>query len=57
MFQPGIAVPAGDAIGISGQNDRGAVQFYGYLVPATSVPRHAFTAGMGRASVAIRPTR
>jgi hypothetical protein len=34
VFQPGIAIPAGDAAGI-----------------------HAVTAGLGRASVAIRPTR
>lgn len=57
VFQPGIAIPAGDAVGISGQNDRGAVQFYGYLVPASTVPRHAVTAGLGHASVAIRPKR
>ena len=53
VFQPGIAIPAGDAIGISGQNDMGAAQIYGYLVPASSVPKKAFTAGTGRASLKL----
>jgi len=38
VFQPGIAIPAGDGIGVLGENDRGAVQIYGYLVPAGAVP-------------------
>ena len=54
VFQPGIAIPAGDAIGISAQNDIGAVQIYGYLVPGSAVPKHTLTAGLGRAPVAIR---
>jgi hypothetical protein len=54
VFQPGIAIPAGDAIGLSSQNDSGAVQIYGYLVPASAVPKHAVTAGSGRVKVAVR---
>jgi hypothetical protein len=57
VFQPGIAIPAGDAIGLFGQNDSGAVQIYGYLVPASTVRRHAATAGLGRVSLNLRPTR
>jgi hypothetical protein len=37
-FNPGIPVPAGDALGISGSNDDGDVLIYGYLVPAAAVP-------------------
>ena len=54
VFQPGIAIPAGDAIGLSGQNDSGAVQIYGYLVPASAVAKNAVTAGAGRIKVALR---
>jgi hypothetical protein len=50
VFQPGIVIPSGDAIGLIGQNDSGAVQIYGYLVPASTVG-HAATAGLGRAAV------
>jgi hypothetical protein len=57
VFQPGIAIPAGDAIGVSGQNDSGAVQIYGYLVPSSAVPARAVTAGLGRTSVNLRPGR
>ncbi len=57
VFQPGIAIPAGDAIGFSEQNDSGAVQIYGYLVPASSVPRAAVTAGMGHLKLKLPRTR
>jgi hypothetical protein len=52
VFQPGVAIPAGDAIGLDGQNDRGAVQIYGYLVPASAV-RHATTTEQGRVSLTL----
>ena len=57
VFQPGIAIPAGDAIGLASQNDSGAVQIYGYLVPASAVPRHAATAGARRVPVEPRSLR
>jgi len=38
VFQPGIAVPAGDAIGMASFNNLGTAEFYGYLVPAGAVP-------------------
>jgi hypothetical protein len=53
VFQPGIAIPAGDAIGLSGQNDSGAVQIYGYLVPASAVKANAATSGLGRISLKL----
>ncbi len=38
-FQPGIPVPAGDAIGANNFNNTfGAAALYGYLVPAAAVP-------------------
>ena len=40
-FQPGIAVPGGDALGNETLNDAGSVQIYGYLVPKTDVPANA----------------
>jgi hypothetical protein len=40
-FQPGIAVPAGDAVGMTGDNESGTVILYGYLVPAAAVPAGA----------------
>jgi hypothetical protein len=40
-FDPGIAVPAGDAVGGQGVNGQGAVALYGYLVPAADVPASA----------------
>lgn len=49
VFQPGIAIPAGDAIGLSGP-DNGGIEIYGYLVPTSEVPQHAATAGSGRTS-------
>ncbi len=52
VYQPGIAIPAGDAIGVrSSGDDHGGVEIYGYLVPASEVPRHAVTAGSGRISL------
>ena len=44
-FQPGIAIPAGDAIGMYDLHDGGAAVIYGYLVPAADVPRHPAAAG------------
>jgi hypothetical protein len=43
VFSPGIAVPAGDAIGLAEGNENGAVEFYGYLVPAAAVPAGILT--------------
>ncbi len=43
VFSPGIAVPAGDAIGLAEGNEDGAVEFYGYLVPAAAVPAGILT--------------
>ena len=37
VFDPGIPVPAGDAIGLGGSNDNGVAFVYGYLVPAAAV--------------------
>ena len=45
VFQPGIAIPAGDALGLGANADLGGVIIYGYLVPASEVPPHAATAG------------
>jgi hypothetical protein len=45
VFQPGIAIPAGDAIGLWSDDDIGGVVIYGYLVQASEVPPHAVTAG------------
>jgi hypothetical protein len=36
VFPSGIVVPAGDALGLAQLNDSGAVQIYGYLVPASA---------------------
>jgi hypothetical protein len=41
VFVPGIAVPAGSAIGLEGPNDVGTALLYGYLVPAAAVPASA----------------
>jgi hypothetical protein len=37
-FQPGIPVPAGDAVGGVADNNSGSMEFYGYLVPKADVP-------------------
>lgn len=37
-LSPGIAVPAGDALGVAESNDTGTLQVFGYLVPAADVP-------------------
>jgi hypothetical protein len=39
VFSPGIPVPAGDALGQIEGNDGGVTLVYGYLVPASAVPR------------------
>lgn len=43
-FDPGIAVPAGDAVGGASSGDSGSTVLYGYLVPARDVPASAATA-------------
>jgi hypothetical protein len=40
-FQPGVPVPAGDAVGLVGSNSAGSTEFYGYLVPSAAVPASA----------------
>ena len=37
VFNPGIPVPAGDALGVEATNEVGSVEFYGYLVPKADV--------------------
>jgi hypothetical protein len=49
-FSPGIAVPAGDAVGLNQFNDSGSVDLYGYLVPAADVPPGALSHLSGAAS-------
>lgn len=41
VFQPGIAVPAGDAVGLVTADPSGGAEIYGYLVPASAVPATA----------------
>ena len=41
VFQPGIAVPAGDAVGLTTADPSGGAEIYGYLVPASAVPASA----------------
>lgn len=41
VFQPGIAVPAGDAVGLVTADPSGGAEIYGYLVPAAAVPATA----------------
>jgi len=41
VFNPGIPVPAGDAVGVAESNELGSVEFYGYLVPKADVPAGA----------------
>jgi len=38
VFQPGIAVPAGDVLGLDEFGASGSVSVYGYLVPSDVVP-------------------
>jgi hypothetical protein len=40
-YDPGIPVPAGSALGLTGFNETGSVHVYGYLVPASTVPSTA----------------
>jgi hypothetical protein len=59
VFQPGIAVPAGDVLGLNEYYSRGSAEFYGYLVPSNDVPgvpasdvrnvsaNHSPTSGLG----------
>ncbi len=57
VFQPGIAIPAGDALGVESQGSAGGAEVYGYLVPASEVPQHPATAGSGRPSLLPLPRR
>jgi hypothetical protein len=41
VFNSGIPVPAGDALGLSAVNESGSVEVYGYLVPKADVPANA----------------
>jgi hypothetical protein len=41
VFQPGIAVPAGDAVGLVTADPSGGAEIYGYLVPQSAVPAGA----------------
>jgi len=41
VFQPGIPIPAGDAIGLQSSSADGSAEFYGYLVPAGAIPASA----------------
>jgi hypothetical protein len=50
VFPTGIAVPAGDAVGLDSQDGLGSAEIYGYLVPAAAVPSNA----LSRVS-AVRP--
>ena len=52
-FSPGIAVPAGDAVGVPEVNELGSVEFYGYLVPQADVPAAALR-HRARTQVTIR---
>ena len=47
VFQPGIAVPAGDALGWVSSNSTGSFDVYGYLVPATAVAGIALNSSPG----------
>jgi hypothetical protein len=38
VFQPGIPVPVGDALGLDEGNNFAGILVYGYLVPASAVP-------------------
>jgi hypothetical protein len=58
VFSPGIAVPAGDVLGLNNSNDVGGVFVFGYLVPARAVPHNALrnlTAPVPGGSMAIKP--
>ena len=41
VFEPGIPIPAGDALGLTNTNDNGTAEIYGYLVPAAAIPANA----------------
>lgn len=57
VFQPGIPVPAGDAVGLAGANQAGAAIIYGYLVPASAVPASALRALPRSPAGALAPVR
>lgn len=60
VFNPGIPVPAGDAVGLFGSNDVGLAFVYGYLVPAAAVPARALKhvrAGVPGGPTAVAPPR
>jgi hypothetical protein len=40
-FNPGVAVPAGDAVRGFSLDDQGSAEMYGYLVPASAMPATA----------------
>lgn len=52
-FNPGIPVPAGDAVGVADDNELGSVEFFGYLVPKADVPAGALNHST-RTQVTIR---
>jgi len=41
VYPSGIVVPSGDAVGLLSYNDTGSADLYGYLVPASAVPKAA----------------
>jgi len=56
VFSPGIAVPAGEALGMFKFNDSGEAVVYGYLVPASAVPAGILkNTRAPRALLGIRP--
>jgi hypothetical protein len=54
-FNPGIPVPAGDAIGLITDNDTGGAYVYGYLVPAAAVPLNALRNLRAAGLPAVKP--
>lgn len=58
VFPTGIAVPAGDAVGLFSPDPVGSVEIYGYLVRAAAVPHNilgAMPAAAPGGLVAIKP--
>jgi hypothetical protein len=55
VFQPGIAVPAGDAVGLVTADPSGSAEIYGYLVPASAVPAGADGNLPGVGSAGLKP--
>src|SRR5262249_44662152 len=59
VFEPGIPIPAGDALGLTSDKDIGTAEIYGYLVPAAvphNVMKNVHAAGRG-GIVTIEPRR